>query len=80
MNVTIDIANKRWFDEKEACAYVTFGRDKLRELRETNRIPYRKMGKKIVYERSHLDQYMETLELHNNGKVRTEMKRKKIIV
>jgi excisionase family DNA binding protein len=80
MNVILDIANKRWFDETEACVYTTFGRDTLRELRETNRIPFRKMGKKIVYERSHLDQYMETLELHNKGKIRTELKLKKIIV
>jgi hypothetical protein len=75
MSVILDISNKRWFDETEACVYTTFGRDKLREARDLNQLPFRKYGsKKIIYEKKDLDAYMEKLDLHKDGKIKTYKK------
>ena len=70
MNVIVDISNKRWMDEQEACVYTTFCSNTLREMRDLNLLPYRKEGRKTIYEKRHLDEMMEKLEYHVNGKVR----------
>lgn len=71
MNVIIDISNKRWLSEDEAVLYTTFGKDSLRNARDLHQLPYRKFGKRrIVYERVDLDDFMEKLEHHKNGKVK----------
>lgn len=74
MNVILDISNKRWFADKEAVVYTTFSTETLREARDLNQIPFRKFGTKIIYERKDLDAYMEKLDLHINGRVKTYKK------
>lgn len=74
MNVILDISQKRWLDEQEACVYTTFCKDTLRDARDLNKLPYRLYGngkrKRIIYDRKDLDSYMESLEHHINGRVR----------
>lgn len=74
MNVIIDISQKRWLSEEEAVAYTTLGRDTLREARDMNQIPFRKKGRKIVYDRKHLDEWIERFDYHRNGRVITYKK------
>lgn len=74
MTVIIDISNKRWFAEKEAVAYTSFSTETLREARDLLQLPFRKKGTKIIYEKKDLDAYMEKLDLHINGRVRTYKK------
>lgn len=69
-SVIIDISQKRWMSEEEACRYTTFCADTLRAARDLRQIPYRKMGRKVVYDRIDLDTYMERLELHKDGRIR----------
>jgi len=72
MTVIIDISNKRWFSEAEALVYTTFCRNTLRDARDANKLPFRKLGaKKVIYEKKDLDAYMEGLELHKDGKIKT---------
>jgi len=71
MTVILDISNKRWFAEKEAVVYTSFSTETLREARDLNKLPFRKKGTKIIYEKKDLDAYMEGLELHKNGKIKT---------
>jgi len=71
MNVILDISNKRWFAEKEAVVYTSFSTETLREARNLNQLPFRKKGTKIIYEKKDLDAYMESLELHKDGKIKT---------
>lgn len=74
MTVILDISQKRWFAEKEAVVYTSFSTETLREARDMNHIPFRKKGTKIIYEKKDLDAYMERLELHKDGKIRTYKK------
>ena len=71
MTVILDISNKRWFAEKEAVVYTSFSTETLREAIDLNKLPFRKKGTKIIYEKKDLDAYMEGLELHKNGKIKT---------
>lgn len=71
MTVILDISNKRWFAEKEAVVYTSFSTETLREARYLNKLPFRKKGTKIIYEKKDLDAYMEGLELHKDGKIKT---------
>lgn len=75
MNVILDISNKRWMDEQEAEIYTTMCTDILRKKREENVLPFRKLGRKIIYEKRDLDEMMDNLEMHIDGKVRKERKR-----
>jgi len=54
-----DIATKRWLSDREARIYTTLGKDTLLQARDTKQLPYRKMGSRVIYERIHLDQWME---------------------
>ena len=36
MNIILDIANKRWFAEKEAVIYTSFSTETLRKARDLN--------------------------------------------
>lgn len=76
MNVILDISNKRWFAEKEAVVYTSFSTETLREARDLNQLPFRKKGTKIIYEKKDLDAYMESLELHKDGRIRTYKKQR----
>jgi len=71
MTVILDISNKRWFAEKEAVVYTSFSTETLREAIDLNKLPFRKKGTKIIYEKKDLDAYMEGLELHKDGKIKT---------
>ena len=71
MTVVLDISNKRWFADKEAVVYTSFSTETLREARDLNQLPYRKSGTKIIYEKKDLDAYMEKLDLHINGRIKT---------
>ena len=62
--------DKRWLNEKEACIYTTFCRETLRDARD-NGMAYRRNGRRIIYEKSELDRYMERLEKHENGRIKT---------
>lgn len=74
MTVILDISNKRWFAEKEAVVYTSFSTETLREARDLNQLPFRKKGAKIIYEKKDLDAYMESLDLHKDGRIRTYKK------
>ena len=74
MNVILDISNKRWFSEKEAVIYTSFSTETLRQARDLNQITFRKKGTKIIYEKKDLDAYMECLDFHKNGKIKTYKK------
>lgn len=65
MKLIIDISNKRWLDESEAEAYTTLCRDTLRELRQTRKLLFRSIGKKIIYDRNHLDAFIEKIKFTN---------------
>jgi excisionase family DNA binding protein len=69
-SVIIDISQKRWMSEDEACTYTSLSRRTLFEARELRHIPYRLLGRKVVYDRIDLDTYMERLELHKDGRIR----------
>jgi hypothetical protein len=71
MNIIVDISSKRWLDEQEAEIYTSFGKDTLREKRDLNLLPFRREGRKIIYEKRHLDEMMEKLEYCHNGLIRT---------
>jgi len=71
MTVILDISNKRWLSETEALVYTTFCRNTLREARDLNKIPYRRLGKKIIYERKDLDAFMESLDLYKDGFIKS---------
>ncbi|MDH6354682.1 excisionase family DNA binding protein [Dysgonomonas sp. PH5-45] len=72
-----DISLKRWLSETEACLYTSFGVDTLRDARDMNKLPFRKMGKRIIYEKKDLDTFMEQLEFHKNGTIRNEKRVRK---
>jgi hypothetical protein len=63
---------KDFLTEPEAVKYTTMSRDTLREARDTNKLPYRRYGKKVIYEQRHLKEWVESFELYINGKVRNK--------
>jgi hypothetical protein len=65
MATIFDISNKRWLDEQEAIIYTSLCRDTLRELRNERKIPFRNIGKKIIYEKKHLDAFFEKIKFTN---------------
>lgn len=70
MDLIIDISNKKWMSETEAVAYTTISRDTLRWFRDSHQLPYLRFGKHIKYRKTDLDDMMEKLEHHTNGRVR----------
>lgn len=70
MPIIIDISNKRYMSETEAVAYTTIGRDMLRWFRDTQQLPFLKFGRAVKYRRTDLDEMMEKLEQHKNGRIR----------
>lgn len=53
------VVEKIWLSEDEACIYTSLGRTTLRENRENGKITYRSYGRKIIYKRIDLDNFIE---------------------
>ena len=70
MKSTCDISLKDFLNEEEACVFTTLGKDTLREARDLNKLPFHKYGRKIIYEKEHLREWVKSFELHINGKVK----------
>lgn len=68
--IIIDISNKKWMNEREAVIYTTISRDMLRWFRDSLQLPYLTLGRHIKYRKSDLDQMMEKLERHTDGKIK----------
>lgn len=64
------IIEKRWLSETEARIYTTFCTDTLRDARDKNKLPFRKLGRRVIYDKKDLDTFMENLEYHKNGRVK----------
>lgn len=67
---------KRYFTEAQAVEYTTMSRVTLKEARDLNVLPYRRYGKKIIYERIHLDAWVDSFELHINGIIKNKENRR----
>lgn len=52
------MANSKWLNTEEAAAYLGIGKTKLYTLSQTGKIPVSKVGKKWVYERESLDEWL----------------------
>jgi len=59
-----------FLNTKEAIQYTKVCADKLREARDTNQLPYHKIGRVIIYERIHLKAWVLSSELHIDGKIK----------
>jgi len=60
IEVTIDLSTKQWLNLEEAITYIGFGcKTTFQKLRDTNKLPFSKLGKNIIYRRSDLDKLLE---------------------
>ena len=63
---------KDFLTESEAVKYTTMSKVTLLAARNANKLPFRKYGKKIIYEQKHLKEWVESFELHINGKIKNK--------
>lgn len=61
MTMTTDLANCRWIDVQGAAAYLGCSKSTLDKDRVTGtlRIPFTRLGRRILYDTSDLDHYLE---------------------
>lgn len=60
IQVVCNLNEKKWLNKDEAIAYMSFGsKDTLQKLRDTNKLPFAKLGRSIVYRRTDIDNLLE---------------------
>ena len=59
VNPIIDISQKKYLSEVEACAFTSLSRDTLKNARDDHKLSYYVMGKRIFYKKEDLEQYIE---------------------
>ena len=58
-NPVIDISQKTYLSEAEACAFTSLSRDTLKNARDDHKLSYYVMGKRLFYKKEDLEQYIE---------------------
>lgn len=75
MEIAVD---KIWMSEKEAVVYTSLSRTTLQESRDKGKITHRLFGKKIIYNRIDLDNFIErNTDLIKSTDDRMQSKKKK---
>ena len=70
--VTCDLSTRQWLTIKQATAYTTFCDKTQRAARDMNKLAFTQMGSKIIYKRSDLDLWVNSLEYHYNGRIKNK--------
>ena len=60
VSIVLDLNQKAWLNLEEAIAYMGFGsKDTFQKWRDSNVLPFSKVGRSIVYRRSDIDRLLE---------------------